>query len=89
MVFGGAEHEHIQLNKAASGPESGATATIPPDMTAVSNPAACCRQVRSPKLSLWADRDMIDVPRRMPHYQTLGDLTIDFTEQETVSGHRC
>ncbi len=88
MVFGDPAHEHLQLN------ESGMWAGRLLDRN---NPAALQTLPEIRKLlfagkpheaELLADRTMIGIPRRLPQYQTLGDLHIDFPSTGPVTNYR-
>ncbi|MBI1765770.1 MAG: glycoside hydrolase family 95 protein [Acidobacteria bacterium] len=88
MVFGGAPVERIQLN------EDSVWAGEKRDRN---NPAANQNLAEVRRLLFagqlreaeqLAERTLIAVPKRMPPYQTLGDLTLRFSGQEQFSDYR-
>jgi alpha-L-fucosidase 2 len=88
MVFGGVISEHIQLN------EDTVWAGEKRDRN---NPAAAANLPEVRRLlfagmpheaELLADRTMIAIPRRMPPYQTLGDLRLSPGSQGIISNYR-
>jgi len=88
MVFGGVNDERLQLNEDSvwAGQKldrinPGAAAAIPEvrRLLAAGKPA---------EAEALADKAIISTPRRMPPYQTLGDLLLTFEAAGDVSGYR-
>jgi alpha-L-fucosidase 2 len=88
MVFGGAPLERIQLNEDSVWAGEKRNRNNP---AAKQNLAEVRRLLFAGKLreaEQLAERTIIAVPKRMPPYQTLGDLTLRFAGQEQFSDYR-
>jgi alpha-L-fucosidase 2 len=88
MVFGGAPVERIQLNEDSVWAGEKRNRNNP---AAKQNLAEVRRLLFAGKLreaEQLAERTIIAVPKRMPPYQTLGDLTLRFEGQEQFDNYR-
>jgi len=79
MVFGGIEHERLQLNEDTVWAGEKRDRLNPAGPEAVAEIRRLLFEGKAVEAEALADKAMIAVPRRMPPYQTLGDLHIDFT----------
>jgi alpha-L-fucosidase 2 len=87
MVFGGFPVERIQLNEDTVWVGSRRDRNNPAGHDAVPEIRRLLFAGKITEAESLADRTMIAIPRRMPQYQPLGDLLINFRNQE-VSGYR-
>src|SRR5205085_2791324 len=88
MVFGGAPVERIQLNEDSIWAGEKRDRNNP---AAKQNLAEVRRLLFAGQLreaEQLAERTIIAVPKRMPPYQTLGDLALRFSGQEQFSNYR-
>jgi len=79
MVFGGVERERLQINDDTVWAGEKRDRMNPAGPAAVAEIRRLLFEGKPVEAEALADKAMIAVPRRMPPYQTLGDLTIDFT----------
>jgi alpha-L-fucosidase 2 len=80
MVFGGVERERLQLNEDTVWAGEKRDRLNPAGPAAVPEIRRLLFAGKAVEAEALADTAMIAVPRRMPPYQSLGDLTIDFTQ---------
>lgn len=88
MVFGGAPIERIQLNEDSVWAGEKRNRNNP---AAKQNLAEVRRLLFAGKVreaEQLAERTIISVPKRLPPYQTLGDLTLRFSGQDEFSNYR-
>ena len=83
MVFGGVEQEHLQLNEDTVWAGEKRDRLNPAGPAAVKEVRRLLAEGKAVEAEALADKAIIAVPRRMPPYQTLGDLTLQFAN---VSG---
>ena len=88
MVFGGVAHDHIQLNEGTVWAGSRFDRNNPKGYEGFTEIRNLLRQGKPVEAEAVANDKMIGVPNRMPQYQTLGDLTIDFEGQEAPTDYR-
>src|SRR3954453_4243652 len=79
MVFGGVEHERLQLNEDTIWAGETRDRLNPDGPATVPEIRRLLFEGKPVEAEALADKAMIAIPRRMPPYQPLGDLTIDFT----------
>jgi alpha-L-fucosidase 2 len=78
MVFGGVEQEHLQLNEDTVWAGEKRDRLNPAGPDAVKQVRRLLAEGKAVEAEALADKAIIATPRRMPPYQTLGDLTLDF-----------
>jgi alpha-L-fucosidase 2 len=78
MVFGGVERERLQLNEDTIWAGEKRDRLNPAGAAAVPEIRRLLFDGKAVEAEALADKAMIAVPRRMPPYQPLGDLVIDF-----------
>jgi alpha-L-fucosidase 2 len=79
MVFGGVERERLQLNEDTVWAGEKRDRVNPAGPAAVPEIRRLLFEGKAVEAEALADKAMIAVPRRMPPYQPLGDLTLAFT----------
>src|SRR4029450_1747142 len=84
MVFGGIDHERLQLNEDTVWAGEKRDRMNPAGPAAVPEIRRLLFAGKGVEAEALADKAMIAVPRRMPPYQPLGDLTIHFTPSAPV-----
>jgi len=85
MVFGGAPTERIQLNEDAVWAGEPRDRNNPAGSAAVPEVRRLLLAGNLAEAEALADRAIIATPRRMPMYQTLGDLNLHFTGQNAAA----
>jgi alpha-L-fucosidase 2 len=88
MIFGGAAEEHLQLNEDTVWAGEKRDRLNPAGATAVPKVRELLFAGKLKEAEDLADKDMIAIPRRMPMYQTLGDLYLRFPDSAGVSDYR-
>ena len=78
MVFGGVEQEHLQLNEDTVWAGEKRDRLNPAGPEAVKQVRRLLFEGKAVEAEALADKAIIATPRRMPPYQTLGDLTLQF-----------
>lgn len=78
MVFGGVESERIQLNEATVWAGEKRDRNNPAGAEAVPEVRRLLFAGKPKEAEAIAERDIISIPKRLPPYQTLGDLTLRF-----------
>ena len=78
MVFGGIAAEHLQLNEDTVWAGEKRDRMNPAGPAAVKEVRRLLAEGKAAEAEALADKAIIATPRRMPPYQPLGDLTIDF-----------
>jgi alpha-L-fucosidase 2 len=78
MVFGGVERERLQLNDDTIWTGEKRDRVNPAGAAAVPEVRRLLFEGKAAEAEALADKAMIAVPRRMPPYQPLGDLSLDF-----------
>ena len=82
MVFGAVSDERIQLNEGTVWAGEKRDRNNPAGGAALAEVRRLLFAGQPTEAEALAGRDMIAIPSRMPPYQTLGDLTLRFGEQE-------
>src|SRR3954469_10623638 len=85
MVFGGLEQEHLQLNEDTVWAGEKRDRLNPAGPEAVKEVRRLLAEGKAVEAEALADKAIIATPRRMPPYQTLGDLTLDFAAAGTAT----
>jgi len=88
MVFGGVQEEHLQLNEDTVWAGEKRDRINPEGATNIPVIRKLLADGKPKEAEALADKTVIAIPRRMPQYQTLGDLMIHFQESGTVSDYR-
>jgi alpha-L-fucosidase 2 len=88
MVFGGVAEEHLQLNEDTVWAGEKRDRHNPDGAAAVPEIRRLLFAGKPKEAEVLADRTMLTIPRRMPPYQTLGDLKIKFPDQGPVTDYR-
>ena len=88
MVFGGIAQEHLQLNEGTVWAGRNLDRNNPEALKSLPEIRKLLFAGKAVEASALADRTMIGIPRRLPPYQTLGDLTIQFEEQSNPANYR-
>src|SRR6266545_2133417 len=78
MVFGGVAEEHLQLNEDTVWAGEKRDRMNPAGPAAVKEVRRLLAEGKAAEAEALADKAIIATPRRMPPYQPLGDLTIQF-----------
>ena len=78
MVFGGVEEEHIQLNEDTVWAGEKRDRLNPKGKAAIPRVRQLLQEGKLTEAEKLADEAIIGIPRRMPPYQTLGDLRLKF-----------
>ena len=78
MVFGGVREERLQLNEDSVWAGQRMNRVNPAAAAAVPEVRRLLQAGKVAEAEALADKAMISIPRRMPPYQTLGDLTLTF-----------
>jgi alpha-L-fucosidase 2 len=87
MVFGGAPNERIQLNEGTVWAGEVRDRNNPAGAAAVPEVRRLLLAGKLAEAEALADKDIVATPRRMPMYQTLGDLNIRFTGQDAITDY--
>jgi len=88
MIFGGAPAERIQLNEGTVWAGEPRDRNNPAGHDALAEIRRLLFAGKPAEAEALADRTMIAIPRRMPPYQTLGDLLIEFYGQADIRDYR-
>jgi alpha-L-fucosidase 2 len=80
MVFGGVREEHLQLNEDTVWAGEKRDRMNPAGPAAVKEVRRLLAEGKAAEAEALADKAIIATPRRMPPYQSLGDLTIRFDD---------
>jgi alpha-L-fucosidase 2 len=78
MVFGGVEHERLQLNEDSVWAGEVRDRVNPDAASAIPEVRRLLFDGKPKEAEALADKSVMGIPRRMPPYQPLGDLTLDF-----------
>ena len=87
MVFGGVHSEHIQLNEDTVWAGEKRDRSNPAGAAAVPAVRRLLFAGKPKEAEALAEKDIISIPKRLPPYQTLGDLSIRFSGQEQFSDY--
>ena len=87
MVFGGVEREHLQLNEDTVWAGEKRDRLNPAGAAAVKEVRRLLAEGKAVDAEALADKAIIATPRRMPPYQTLGDLNLQFTHTTSASDY--
>ncbi len=88
MVFGDPAHEHLQLNESGIWAGRLLDRNNPEALQSLPEIRKLLFAGKAHEAELLADRTLIGIPRRLPQYQTLGDLHIDFPATQSVTNYR-
>lgn len=88
MVFGGVPLERLQLNKDTVWAGEKRNRLNPAGKQNLAEVRRLLAAGKIKEAEQLADQTIIAVPRRLPPYQPLGDLTLRFSGQENVSNYR-
>jgi alpha-L-fucosidase 2 len=88
MVFGGIADEHIQLNEDTVWSGERRDRMNPGARQAVPEIRRLLFAGKVAEAEALADKDMLAIPRRMPVYQPLGDLMINFSGNAMAADYR-
>jgi alpha-L-fucosidase 2 len=88
MIFGGEAEEHLQLNEDTVWAGEKRDRLNPAGAAAVPKVRELLLKGQLKAAEDLADKDMIAIPRRMPMYQTLGDLYLRFPDSAGVTDYR-
>jgi alpha-L-fucosidase 2 len=87
MVFGGIEQEHLQLNEDTVWAGEKRDRLNPAGPAAVKEVRRLLAEGKAVEAEALADKAIIAIPRRMPPYQPLGDLTLKFDHASAAAGY--
>lgn len=88
MVFGGIAKERVQLNEDTIWNGRKRDRVNPEAMKALPLVRRLLDEGRPREAEAIEDQKMMGIPNRQPPYQPLGDLTLDFSGQDSVSDYR-
>jgi len=88
MVFGGVAVEHLQLNEDTVWAGEYRDRTNPEAAEAIKRVRSLLAEGKIREAHELADKAIISKPRRMPPYQTLGDLHLRFTHGDVAENYR-
>src|SRR5947207_1912228 len=88
MVFGGVESERIQLNEGTVWAGEKRDRNNPAGANAIPEVRRLLFAGKPKEAEAIAERDIISIPKRLPPYQTLGDLTLRFPDQQNFTDYR-
>ena len=88
MVFGGVTEERLQLNEDSVWAGQKLNRINPAAAKAVPEVRRLLGEGKVAEAEALADKAMISIPRRMPPYQTLGDLLLRFEGSGAASDYR-
>ena len=88
MVFGGVETEHLQLNDIRVWAGEKRDRNNPAGASAIPEIRRLLFAGKPKEAEALAERDVISIPKRLPQYQTLGDLTIRFPDPQGFTDYR-
>ena len=88
MVFGDAAHEHLQLNETGVWAGKLLNRNNPEALKALPEIRKLLFAGKTHEAEVLADRTMIGNPRRLPPYQSLGDLNLEFASADAVTNYR-
>ncbi len=88
MVFGGVTEERLQLNEDSVWAGQKLNRLNPAAARAVPEVRRLLGEGKVAEAEALADKAMISIPRRMPPYQTLGDLLLRFEARGAVTDYR-
>jgi alpha-L-fucosidase 2 len=88
MVFGGVDNERLQLNEDTVWAGERRDRLNPAGPASVTEVRRLLFAGKAVEAEALADKAIIATPRRMPPYQTLGDLNLQFTTAGSASGYR-
>ena len=86
MVFGGVSEERLQLNEDTIWAGEKRDRNNPNGAKAIIEVRRLLMAGKVREAEELADKNIISMPRRMPPYQPLGDLKLQFFGQENASG---
>jgi alpha-L-fucosidase 2 len=88
MVFGGVADERLQLNEDTVWAGKKLDRINPAAARAIPEVRRLLLEGKAPEAEALADADVISIPRRMPPYQTLGDLIVHFNGGAEAAEYR-
>ncbi|WP_146395964.1 glycosyl hydrolase family 95 catalytic domain-containing protein [Planctomycetes bacterium CA13] len=88
MVFGGIDHERIQLNEETVWDGAPSDTNNPEALAALPQVQRLLFEGKNDEATRLAKQKMMGNPYRIKSYQTLGDLFLDFSATETVASYR-
>ncbi len=88
MVFGDPAHEHLQLNESGVWAGKLLDRNNPEALKALPEIRKLLFAGKTREAEVLADRTMIGNPRRLPPYQSLGDLHLEFPNTDKVTNYR-
>jgi alpha-L-fucosidase 2 len=88
MVFGGVPIERIQLNEGTIWAGEKRDRNNPAGAAAIPEVRRLLFAGKPKEAEALAEKDIISIPKRLPPYQTLGDLTIRFPDQQNFTDYR-
>src|SRR6266446_50274 len=88
MVFGGAGTEHLQLNEDTVWAGERRDRNNPEGAKSLAEVKRLLLAGKPKEAEELADKTIIATPRRMPPYQTLGDMELRFSKQENFTEYR-
>jgi len=88
MIFGGADEEHLQLNDNTVWAGEKRDRINPEAAKALPEVTRLLLAGKPAEAEALADKSVMAIPRRMPMYQTLGDLYLRFPDSAGVSDYR-
>src|SRR5262245_62008012 len=88
MVFGGVADERLQLNEDSVWAGQKLDRINPAAAAAIPEVRRLIAAGKPAEAEALADKAFISIPRRMPPYQTLGDLLLTFDTAGEASGYR-
>ncbi|MGH9720909.1 MAG: glycoside hydrolase family 95 protein [Bryobacteraceae bacterium] len=88
MVFGGVPTERIQLNEDSIWAGEMRDRNNPDGRNAIPEVRRLLKEGKVKEAEALADKAIISIPRRMPPYQPLGDMTLRFAGHENASDYR-
>src|SRR6266545_1991147 len=88
MVFGGVAHERLQLNEDTVWAGEKRDRLNPAGPAAVAEVRRLLFAGKAAEAEALADKAIISTPRRMPPYQTLGDLSLKFSGSSGTTHYR-
>ncbi len=78
MIFGGVESERIQLNEDTIWAGEKRDRNNPDGARAIREVRRLLAEGKTGPAEALADKSILSIPRRLPPYQTLGDLRLNF-----------
>jgi alpha-L-fucosidase 2 len=87
MVFGRFDTEHLQLNEGTVWAGAHHDRSNPAGYDAIPVIRHLLAEGRPDLAERIADRDVISIPKKLPPYQTLGDLWLKFTDEQPATDY--